>query len=131
MYKGQPVEGATVIFAPQDHSHPAAAKTGPDGRFALRTFKTGDGAVPGNFKVTVTKIEMTSQAMAAATDDEEVPEPDEKWLLPQNYGNFATSGLTATVSESGDNDFTFDLTGEVTGGGAPPSGARARPASQE
>jgi hypothetical protein len=130
LYKGDPVEGATVVFAPQDHSHSAAARTGPDGRFQLRTFQPGDGAVPGNFKVTVTKIEVSSQG-PPASDDEERPEPQQKWLLPQNYGSAESSGLTAPVTADGTNEFTFELTGEVTGGGAPPSAARTRRASQE
>jgi hypothetical protein len=51
---GKPVEGATVTFFPVDGSgRPASAVTGSDGVFRLTTFNTGDGALPGTYKVTV------------------------------------------------------------------------------
>jgi hypothetical protein len=52
---GKPVEGATVTFLPKDGSgRSASGLTGSDGVFHLTTFNTGDGALPGTYKVTVT-----------------------------------------------------------------------------
>jgi hypothetical protein len=51
---GNVLSGATVTFAPlQQGGRPAGAVTGADGKFWLTTFNTGDGALPGEYKVTV------------------------------------------------------------------------------
>jgi hypothetical protein len=52
---GQPVPGAMVIFYPEDGGPQANALTDADGAFRLTTFNTGDGAMPGSHKVTVSK----------------------------------------------------------------------------
>jgi hypothetical protein len=52
---GTPVEGATVLFLPEDEKvgRQASAVTASDGTFHLTTFRGGDGALPGNYKVVV------------------------------------------------------------------------------
>src|SRR5688500_11876299 len=64
LYKGQPVEGATVIFHPQGAAataRPAQGKSESGGHFTLTTyFGPSDqpaGALPGDYKVTVSKID--------------------------------------------------------------------------
>src|SRR3954454_21549000 len=64
LYKAQPVEGATVIFHPKGDNaaaKPAQGKTDSGGHFAVTTyFGPGDqptGALPGDYLVTVTKID--------------------------------------------------------------------------
>ena len=64
LYKGQPVEGATVIFHPKGETptaKPAQGKTDSGGHFSLAIyFGPGDqpsGALPGDYSVTVTKID--------------------------------------------------------------------------
>ena len=52
---GQPLDGATVVFEPDGQGHPAVASTGKDGSFRVTTAE-GDGAAPGNYKVTLTKV---------------------------------------------------------------------------
>ncbi|MGH7202173.1 MAG: carboxypeptidase-like regulatory domain-containing protein, partial [Planctomycetaceae bacterium] len=61
IYNEQPVEGATVVFIPTGHKHGATAQTDAEGKFQLRTYEPGDGAVPGNYKVTIRKVEMPAQ----------------------------------------------------------------------
>ena len=53
---GQPVEGASVQFVPVDGGPPAFGTTDASGVFTLTTFKQGDGARKGEYKVTVTKM---------------------------------------------------------------------------
>jgi hypothetical protein len=107
---GQPVAGATLIFEPVGDTPAATDETDASGRFQLTTFDKDDGAVPGEYKVAVRKIEVIGgNRPADAPDDLERPPPDEKWLLPVKYGHTATSGLTATVKADGDNDFKFEL----------------------
>ena len=109
LYKGEPVADAEVVFDSGGSSPAAAGKTDASGRFQLTTFDTNDGAVPGDYKVAVRKVQVIRKAPAPAADDAVGPPPDEKWLLPMKYGNSATSGFTATVNETGENDFKFEL----------------------
>src|SRR6185436_12065008 len=54
----QPVDGATVVFQPATGAGKAATgMTDKDGKFNLTTSTAGDGAMPGTYKVTVTKVE--------------------------------------------------------------------------
>ena len=53
---GKPVEGTSVMLVPvADDGRPASALTGKDGSFRLTTFKVGDGALSGEYKIIVTK----------------------------------------------------------------------------
>src|SRR5713226_3122156 len=55
---GAPLDGAMVKFMPQGGSgQPATGLTGTDGKFRLTTYVTGDGALPGDYSVTITKVE--------------------------------------------------------------------------
>lgn len=51
----KPLEGATVLFQPEDGGRPASGMTGSDGVFHLTTYTTGDGARSGDYKVVITK----------------------------------------------------------------------------
>jgi hypothetical protein len=124
-YKGQAVAGATVAFVPdfpvQDAAkgHGAFGKTDAEGKFTLRTFEAGDGAVPGKYLVTITKYEGSVSPVDPNFNEETdyVP-PDEsstaktegpKNALPVKYAQTTTSKLKAEVTESGANDFEFKL----------------------
>jgi hypothetical protein len=53
---GKPLEGATVSFVPEEGAGPpASGLTGSDGVFRLTTRTSGDGAQPGQYKVTISK----------------------------------------------------------------------------
>jgi hypothetical protein len=111
VHRGQPVAEATVIFEPVGSTPAATGKTDAAGRFQLTTFDASDGAVPGDYKVAVRKVQVTPGSRPAdAPDDLAAPPPDEKWLLPVKYGHTASSGLTATVKADAKNEFNFELT---------------------
>lgn len=61
---GRPLEGATISLLPvaadggETTGRPASGLTGSDGTCNLSTFSTGDGVVPGNYKITVSKEEI-------------------------------------------------------------------------
>jgi hypothetical protein len=86
---GKPLEHATVIL------HPVGGGDGPkprgkvsaDGTFALTTLSTGDGAPPGEYRVTV------ELWLAGARADDP---PANR--LPVKYAKPETSGLSATVT---------------------------------
>jgi hypothetical protein len=53
---GKPVTSANVVFVPRDESGKrATGYTKEDGSFELTTSRPGDGAVPGDYTVLVTK----------------------------------------------------------------------------
>lgn len=105
---GTPVEGATVIFftVREDKGNKpynAVGMTDSTGRFSLKTFRPGDGAVAGIHTV---MIEKTSGGLKTSR---EVATSKVVSHLPSRYARQETSGLTAEVTEQGPNDFTFRL----------------------
>ncbi len=116
-YKGAPLEGATVVFSPADQTSGRAAsgKTDAGGKFTLSTLKPGDGALPGEYSVAVTKMETEGKPL---TDEEArqyynkyqkpPPAPKSKSAIPEKYSVAATSGLKATVKKGDKNEFSFD-----------------------
>jgi hypothetical protein len=70
---GQPLSGATVTFAPAEGGRPASGRTDADGSFRLTTFRSDDGALPGEYKVIIVVGE----------------EPEEKFVGrdPQTFSN--------------------------------------------
>jgi len=116
LFDGQPLAGAQVVFVPPTNDRPAAfATTDEQGRFSLTTFVLHDGAVPGDYIVTITK----QQAAQTMTTDEASayfartgnPPPRTKFvdLIPANYGSRTASGLSASVATDGENRFSFHL----------------------
>jgi hypothetical protein len=119
---GKPLDGATVEFHPDPPgkgSHIAAGRTGGDGTFHLTTFNTGDGAMPGTYKVLVSKTEemKTEGAPTGAGDPKAAmdmaskmkmmgkkgpPHPDkEKSPVPPMYNDLGKTPLKFTVPHSG------------------------------
>ena len=111
-YKGSPVEGATVVlFAENPSDKPAGCVTGAGGTGTLMTFQPGDGAVPGSYVATVSKLEqitLTQEQQDAIRNGGQGPVA--KDLLPAKYKDKATSGLKVTINATGSNDITLDLT---------------------
>lgn len=105
--EGKPVPGATVMFNPAAGGHGAIAVTDPAGRYKLTTFKPGDGVVPGDYKVAITK---TVLGGAADANSPMAVAPDPRNVLPAKYADDSTSGFTATVEAKPDNTFDFALT---------------------
>jgi hypothetical protein len=111
---GQPVAGATVTFHPEaEQGHVATGLTGADGVFQLQTYAEADGALPGDYKVTVSKTE--SMEPPPAADD---PAKHKEWMmktmfnrptqqksrassLPREYTNAAKTPLRARVPYEG------------------------------
>jgi hypothetical protein len=116
---GQPVDAATVTFHPPEGSegkHAASATTGADGKFTLRTFfssaAVAEGAVPGTYKVTVTKVPLPDPNLKTPHGEdvvvrERAETPPAKNQLPKNYESVATSPLEVTI-EAGKQD-GYDL----------------------
>jgi hypothetical protein len=101
-WKGQPVAGASVMFMP-GAGRPATGTTDAEGHYRLSAFGETNGAMLGQYKVTITKRVPISDA----------PYAPERSEIPPAYADAATSPLKAEVTAAGPNEFTFDLEGEI------------------
>jgi hypothetical protein len=108
-YQGKPVPGATVVFAPEATKRKAkeppllrpSAVADDEGNYTLVWSEKHEGAPAAKYKVAITAVEPFGE-----DDDSERTRPN---AIPDKYGNATTSGLTATVTEDGENVFNFDL----------------------
>lgn len=118
-YKGVPVAGAHVSFLGDGTIPPAMALTEANGEFTLTTSMPGDGAVPGNHQVTVTKMlpgakksgpeDTSMEAMAKAAQAPKTETPQTLSMLPEKYASATSSGLSYKVEEGKDNNFKIEL----------------------
>jgi len=102
-YKGEPLKTGEIVFFPDTGEQIAHGKIQPDGTFQLTTYEEGDGAFPGNHKVTI--ISERDMEGVSAEDPEASMQPS---FIPTKYNLQKTSGLTAVVKE-GDNEIKFEL----------------------
>ena len=103
---GQPLETGAVIFTPES-GRAATGEIGPDGSYALGTYGQRDGALPGRHQVAViAREEASSQErgpMRTAVG---------RSLIPEHYGNAATSGLAFDVKAGEKNVFDIELSSQ-------------------
>lgn len=117
---GQPVAGATVNFTPKEPAAPgqsgpqaASAVTDEQGKYQIGTFAKGDGALPGEYLVSVTKYEGGGPTGDSGSEEEYRPPvpgeepPVPKNVLPPQYANPNTSGLSVKVEAKAN---TYDIT---------------------
>jgi hypothetical protein len=118
---GQPVDGATVMFNPlASNGRQATGVTGEDGKFRLTTYSTGDGALPGDYKVTIEKpttaaaagvqpgtdlsqIDMTKMMLQMKKESERNRKQRAKVTggIPTVYGDLAKTPLKERVPPDG------------------------------
>jgi hypothetical protein len=122
LYKQKPLAGATVTFKCEGAPRVASGITDDQGKFKLTMYTPNDGAMVGEHKITVIKLDTSklvqgnmsaedpgdaySKAMAQASSG---PTGGLKAELPQIYGDFTTTPLKETVSSTGPNIFTLQL----------------------
>lgn len=112
LYKGAPLADATVTFTNKESATTAYARSGPDGKFNLTTFTNGDGAAPGKQEVSIRKVLLIDKAKKGTdtgASSEIPPLPEERWLIPQKYGNPDTSGLGLDIPDAGNQKLILDL----------------------
>ncbi|HBO44375.1 MAG TPA: hypothetical protein DD670_10670 [Planctomycetaceae bacterium] len=82
---------------------PARGCLDGDGTYRLSSFRTNDGAQPGQYVVVITSYTNSPSIDAMG--------PPPKWAIPASYGRADTSGLSATISAdaSGEVEINFDL----------------------
>ena len=103
---GQPVVGAAVVFngTSKGKSRTGAGGTNSQGEFKIVTFQQGEGAVPGDHIVTVSKIDAPTEP-----DPKSGELPPAKNLLPEKYNDLGMTPLRATVNAKGKNHVEFIL----------------------
>jgi hypothetical protein len=132
---GTPQPMALVTFHPTDtDGSPASARTDARGNYVLASFSAEDGAVPGSYLVTVTKMSESKQGQAVGSEED----PDAAYLeleqagvdvtggeggdagsglgeaqnlLPAKYQSRESTDLKADVPKEGGDAFNFELTG--------------------
>lgn len=104
---GDPLAGATLVFAPQDGSkHVGTALSGAGGEFEIQ-MNNQRGALPGRYKVIVTKFIYTEPRLEPG---EHVETPGESRLLtPKKYSLLETTDLEVTVPPQGSDTLTVEL----------------------
>jgi hypothetical protein len=106
---GRPCDNALVVFHPLDVSRvngpKPVAKTDGEGNFVLRTFSENDGALPGEYAVTVVwpgkdakagKMSMTGEGEAVGADQ-----------LKGKFGDPSKPLLKATIPTKGATDLSL------------------------
>jgi hypothetical protein len=107
---GRPLAGATVALIPKDKSkfrlnERPQAVTDADGKFAMGTYNTGDGAPAGDYGVAI-----AMNTLEADMDDTNpVPGRRPRVRIPAHYHNPDQSGLALTVAEKDNEVPPFDL----------------------
>jgi hypothetical protein len=95
-YQGRPLEQGTITFTPEE-GRVAFGKI-KDGKIVeVTTHSLNDGATKGHHRVAIRSISNPDDMYAKHES-----------LIPENYGDPNTSGLTADLT-SGTNDLSFDL----------------------
>jgi hypothetical protein len=129
-YKGEPVAKARISFTPtKNGTGRAASGQVENGAFTLTTLNPEDGAMPGEYKVTVDDRQVDEGKLKADAEKEAVKKGVEKFSggamipqelqakalkssksrLPGKYQLPETSDKTLTVKESS-NSFDIELT---------------------
>jgi len=100
LLNGQPATEAEVLFTPSK-GRMASGQTDAAGKFTLSTNKPGDGAVPGDHKVTVVQYYPPGKAPPMGGG----PPP----RFPAIYAETSQTPLQAKVERGAKNDFTFEM----------------------
>lgn len=122
MYQGKPVDGATIAFSPiASGGQVATAITDAEGKYALHTFAEADGAVPGDYKVTISKVvaedasggktpeQIAEENAAKQSRGEPIPLPVVKHLVPAKYATSQTTPELKSVKAGETNVIDFQL----------------------
>jgi hypothetical protein len=111
-YNGKPLDGALIVFVPEaNEGTAAAAVSNNQGEFSAMAFSPEQGAVPGKYTVTVSKmLEPTAEQPDEASHDAppaKIVKP--KSLIPIKYSQPKTSTLIVVVPAEGTESLKLEL----------------------
>jgi len=109
---GKPVPGATVLLMPEaGNGRAASAFTDEEGNFCVTTYSDGDGALPGQYSIVVTRTQGIPEPPPMMQPGEEKKvighyrdfknKDRKKSSLPAVYGSETTSPLKCQVPTQG------------------------------
>jgi hypothetical protein len=95
---GKPAAGVRLVFCPVNTSPEAMNQrpmgtTDEQGKYSLTTFVLGDGAPPGDYKISATWLSASKQAVVDERGSVGTDRFMNKYAIPDQ------SGLTATIAE--------------------------------
>ncbi|MAT70239.1 MAG: hypothetical protein CMJ58_12035 [Planctomycetaceae bacterium] len=99
LYQGEPLAAGVIMFQPANG--PPARGTIVDGKFALENPAGEPGA-----RIGPNKVRIASRAAPAGGEGEMALG---RSLIPEHYGHFESSGLTADVKPEANEPFIFRL----------------------
>jgi len=98
---GEPVRSGTIELESKEFQTSASGRIKPDGTFILGTYTPSDGAAAGNHQVIVVQVIINDGSFQHTMDHGR--------SVPQRYGNYETSGLTASVKPAAENKILIEL----------------------
>jgi len=101
--KGQPVDKAEVVFNPKQGRF-ASGVTDSQGHFSLSTAKPGDGAMPGDYTVTLGEYYPPDQPPAPPRGGGFLPS-----RFPNKYADPGSSPLSVKVERGQKNEFQLEV----------------------
>jgi hypothetical protein len=106
---GKPVDGAQVVLVPPDGAaNGAFGVTDSSGHFSLRAYEQKDGAIPGEYKVQVSKtIQVKGEGTKGSLDGGDPVRFE--YGVPAKYTGYKTSGLSVTIPDAGNRDIKLAL----------------------
>lgn len=105
-FEGKSLEGALIVFVPVEDEPDFPRPTGsvePDGSFEMTTYREGDGAPEGEYKVSITWRPEGEAPETGGLLSRDAPPSSQPDPTGGRYADFESSGLTATV-ETGSNE---------------------------
>ncbi len=118
MLNGKPVSGASVTFSQEGAPRNAFGETDAEGNYRLTTYKSNDGAIPGENKIAVAKP--TAGTMPATAGDfsadygkammeAQAKKKTTNTDIPGKYTDMKTTPLKRNVDDKGPNVIDLDL----------------------
>ena len=102
--KGQPIDQAEVMFNPITKGRLASGVTDASGKFKLSTLKPDDGAMPGEYIVTLFEYYPPDKPPKMPPPGQGLPS-----RFPPGYADPGKSPLKATVERGAKNEFSFTV----------------------
>lgn len=104
-YNGKPLQQGEVLYNPVDtKGRRAKGKIQSDGTFRLTTLETNDGAVPGEYQISILAYAPhpgePTRTEASEQRDQIKQRIQRGHIIPERYTDPETSGLTDVVDKS-------------------------------
>ncbi len=108
LYQDQPVNEAVVIFVGEDGKY-ANGLTNSSGIAQMGTFAPGDGVHPGTYQVGIDKSQLKEEKDLNDPTGDKILSSETIFHVPAKFGDPINSGLTADVTEGGEELVVFEL----------------------